>query len=163
MNRKRAALIARLEQSGKDYTWYLAHLAQDEINLPPAPNEWSIHQVVAHVRDTEQHVFLRRTERIINEEHPTVQSFDQEAWNRDHYSPNESFQKIVADFRAARRKLIRLLRATSEKDWKNWALHPAYGKISLGWLTLHNYHHTMEHIAQIGYLREKALLKELNS
>ncbi|MDE3091409.1 MAG: DinB family protein [Chloroflexota bacterium] len=162
MNRKRAALVDRLEQSGKDYLWNLSQLSEAEIGTPPAPGEWTIHQVVAHMRDTEQRVFLERTRRIMQETHPAVQNFDQEQWSKEHYSPDEPFKKIVAEFRSARRKLVSLLRKTKEKDWENWAMHSAYGRISLDWLAMHGYHHTVEHIAQIGYLREKQVLKELN-
>ncbi len=162
MNRKRAAWIDRLEQSGKDYLGYLAQLNEAEIQSAPAPGEWTTHQVVAHVRDTEQQVFLARVQRMLSEEHPAVQNFDQDEWNKNHYSPTEPLKKIVADFRASRRKMVSLLRKTTEKDWANWAMHSAYGRISLEWLVMHNYHHTMEHIAQMGALSEQEVLKELN-
>lgn len=163
MNRKRATLIDRLESSGKDYLRYLRQLSDAEIHNSPAQNEWSIHQVATHMRDTEQHVFLLRTQRILSEVHPAVQSFDQEAWNREHYAPSEPLKKIVAEFRAARRKLVRLLHQTSGKDWANWATHPEYGKISLDWLALHNYSHTLQHLAQIVEMQEKSVLQELSS
>ncbi len=162
MKRLRAEWIDRLEQSGKDYLRYISQLTDAEIAAAPAPGEWSVHQLVAHVRDTEQQVFLARLQRIMKEEHPAIQNFDQDEWNKDHYDPNEPFKKIVAEFRAARRKFISLLRKTTDKDWDNWAMHSEYKKISLDWLVMHNYHHTLEHVAQLGGLREKAVLKQLN-
>jgi hypothetical protein len=164
MNRKRAALIARLESSGKDYLWYLGQLSDVDIHNSPAQNEWSIHQVAAHMRDTEQQVFLLRTQRILSEVHPAVLNFNQdEWWSRERYMPGEPLKKIIRGFRAARRKLVRLLRRTSDKDWANWAAHPEYGKISLDWLTLHNYSHTLQHLAQIVEMQEKSVLQELSS
>jgi DNA phosphorothioation-dependent restriction protein DptG len=163
MNRQRAAWIDRLEQSGKDYLRYVSQLSEADLHRAPAPGEWTMHQVVAHVRDTERQVFLARVQRIMNEEHPAVQNFDQDQWNKDHYDPNEPFKEIVADFRAARRQLVALLRKTKNADWDNWAIHSAYGKISLDWLVRHDYHHTLEHIAQMGYLAEKSVLEELNT
>ena len=162
MNRVRKAWIDRLEQSGKDYLRYISQLSHDEIYNVPAPGEWSMHQVLAHVRDTERYVFLERTQRILKELHPAVENFDQEAWNRDHYDPNEPFKKIASEFKALRRKLVSLLRKSKDKDWENWAVHPEYHKINLDWLMMHNYHHTLEHTSQIGYLGEKELLKSLN-
>ncbi len=162
MNRTRAAWIDRLEQSGKDYLRYVSQLTETDVHHAPKPGEWTIHQVVAHVRDTEQRVFLARAQRIMTEPHPAVQNFDQDEWNKDHYDPNEPFKKIVADFRAARRKLIALLRQARNADWDNWAIHSEYGRISLDWLVMHSYHHTMEHVAQMGYLAEDAVLKKLN-
>ena len=163
MNRQRAVWIDRLEQSGKDYLRYVSQLAEAENHRAAAPGEWTIHQVVAHVRDTEQRVFLARAQRIMAESHPAVQNFDQDEWNKDHYDPNEPFKSIVADFRAARRKLVALLRKTKNADWDNWAMHSEYGRISLDWLVMHTYHHTMEHVAQMGYLAEKTILEALNT
>lgn len=53
MNRNHAKLIERIEESGKDLLSYLAQLTDEEIHHVPAPNEWSIHAVLAHLRDTE--------------------------------------------------------------------------------------------------------------
>jgi hypothetical protein len=164
MNRQRKALIDRLETSGKEYADYLSQVAAAELHCTSSPTEWSIHQVAAHVRDTDQHVFLVRVQRVMKEEHPAVLNFDQdEYWKTNPYSPSEPIKKIIADFRASRRKMVSLLCQATDKDWKNWALHSAYGRISLDWLALHCYHHTLEHIAQMGYEYEKNLLKALNS
>jgi hypothetical protein len=162
MNLKRVGLIDRLEKSGEDYIWYVGQLTDEEIHTPPAPKEWSIHQVVAHMRDTQQRVFVYRAQRLVKEEHPKVENFDQEVWHRDHYSPDEPLKKIVSEYRIAHRKFIRILRDSEDPDWKNWAVHPDFGKISLEWLALHNYQHNLGHIAQIVALCEQALLKKLN-
>ena len=162
MKRKRTEWIDRLEQSGKDYLGYVTQLSEAQILDIPAPGEWSMHQVIAHVRDTERYAFLARVQRILMETHPAVENFDQDAWNRDHYDPNEPTKKIVADFRALRRKLVSLLRKSKDKDWENWAMHSEYHKITIDWIVMHDYHHTLEHTAQIGYLNEKVLLKNLN-
>ena len=163
MNRQRQALLDRLEASGEEFAWYLSHLSTEDVHAAPAPNEWSLHQAAAHVRDCEDHVFLRRIELVLYAEHPAVQNFDQdEYWKTHPYASSEALKDIVADFRKARRKMLKLLRNAPESAWKNWAHHSAYGRISLEWLVLHCYHHTLEHIAQMGYAREKGLLKKLN-
>ncbi len=163
MNRHRAQLIDRLESCGQDYLWFLDHLAQEEPYTVPGAGEWSVHQVAAHMRDTEVHVFLLRTQLLLASEHPAVENFDQEAWNRDHYVPSEPLKQIKAEFRTARRKLTRLLRGANKSAWDNWAQHPEFGRISLDWLLEHNYVHTLDHLAQIGRLREAATLRALNS
>jgi hypothetical protein len=99
----------------------------------------------------------------VKEEHPAVENFDQEVWHRDHYSANEPLKKIVSEYRIAHRKFIRLLRDSEDADWKNWAVHPDFGKISLEWLVVHNYQHTLSHIAQVAALSEQGILKRLNS
>jgi hypothetical protein len=163
MNRQHTRLIDRIEESGNDLVYYLAQLTDEEINRVPAPGAWSIHAVLAHLRDTEEHVFLKRTKRILDASMPpNVENFDQEQWNRDHYSPEEPKKKIISELRAARRTLLRLLRKTTDKDWSRWAVHPEYGKISIEWLATHDYSHTLEHLHQLLELKEKAILEELN-
>jgi DinB superfamily len=163
VNRAHAKLIERIEESGKDLLAYLSQLTDEELYRVPAPDEWSIHAVLAHLRDTEQQVFLKRTKRILGAaQPPSVENFDQVQWNRDHYSPEEPRQKIIAEFRAARRGLLRLLRKTTDKDWSRWAVHPEYGRISIEYLATHDYSHTLDHLHPLLEMRESALLKELN-
>ena len=163
MNRQRKALLDRLERSGKEYVEYLSQLSAEELHAHSSPTEWSIHQVAAHMRDAELRAFLLRVERLLSEERPTFQNFDQGEWWEEHpYAPDEPLKKIVADFRTARRKLVRLLRAAPTKVWQNWGIHSAYGKVTLDWIAMHCYYHTLEHIVPIGDALEKSLLKELN-
>jgi hypothetical protein len=138
-------------------------LRDEQIHTPPAPKEWSIHQVAAHMRDTQQRVFVYRAQRLVKEAHPTVENFDQDLWHRDHYSPKEPLKDIISEYRIAHRKFIRVLRFATEETWQNYAVHPDFGKISLEWLALHNYQHNLSHIAQIATLAEQELLKKLNA
>lgn len=162
LTRGRMQLIDRLESAGQDYIWYLSILSEDEIKTAPGAREWSVHQIAAHMRDVEMNAFLPRIRRILKEEHPFVENFDEAEWNRSHYTPDEPLRKINAAFRTARRNVVRLLRSAAKEDWDNWAVHSAYGKISLDWLLEHDYSHTLDHLAQIGRLREGTLLKQLN-
>jgi DinB superfamily len=163
MDRAHSKLIERIEESGKELLAYLSQLTDEEFYRVPGPNEWSIHAILAHLRDTEQQVFLTRTKRILQTaEPPTVENFDQDQWNRDHYLSTEPRKKIVAEFKAARRGLLRLLRKTTDEDWSRWAVHPEYGKISIEYLATHDYSHTLDHLRQLLEMREVALLKELN-
>ena len=162
MNRNHHALIDGLESSGSEFVRYLQRLSKQDLSVAPTPGDWTMHQVAAHVRDVEQQVFLSRSKRIPSENLPTVQNFDQDVWDREHYSSTEGIAKIVSEFRVARRKQIASLRKTKDKDWLRCAMHSTYGRISLEWLVMHNYHHTLEHLAQRGYTQEGALLKHLN-
>ncbi len=162
MNREHKRLIERLESSAEDLASYLGKFSEQELLTPPAPNEWSIHQVICHLRDNEEQVFLFRVKKILVEDNPPVPNFEQDAWQREHYSSTEPLKKMLADFRAARRKQIALLRKTTDRDWSRTARHPEYGTISIYWIVNYNVNHTLEHVAQIGFVYEKALLRKLN-
>jgi hypothetical protein len=162
MDRHRAQLIDRLESSGQDYLWFLDQLSEEQLHGRPQPGEWTPHQIASHMRDTERYAFLARAQLLLKEQHPSVENFDQEAWDREHYQPSEPLRKIKSEFRSARRKLVELLRETKKKDWENWAAHSEYGRISLDWVLEHNYTHTLEHLAQISRIREATTLQVLN-
>jgi hypothetical protein len=159
---KRKDLIDRLEASGMEFVNWLSMFRADEASTPPGPKEWSAREIAIHQRDTEEQVFLLRTVRALEEDHPVVSMFVQEEWEREHPSDGESLTKIIADFRAARRKLIRLLRNASSSEWNAYALHPKLGKLSVGLMAEFNYSHTLNHLAQLIDLHEHDMLRKLN-
>ncbi len=163
MNRKLKALIDRLETSGEDFLWYLGQVPESKVHSAPASNQWTIHQIAAHMRDTERQAFLLRAERIKKLVHPAVESFDQESYSREHYDRNEPLRKIMSEFRLARRKLTRLMRGASAQEWNNWAVHPEFGKITLAWILQYNHSHTLEHEAEIAHRLATSLLQETNA
>jgi uncharacterized damage-inducible protein DinB len=163
MNAHHKKLVEHLETTGDEFVKALLGLSSEEVNRVPAANEWSIHQAAAHVRDTESRVFLYRLERILTEELPAVPNFDQDAWTREHYSPDEPIRNIAREFAAARRKVVRQLSDVKDKDWERKGIHPAFGKISIEWLVTHFYAHTLDHIGQIMYARDNGLLRHLNT
>jgi len=162
VNREHKRLINRLESSAEDFLTYLGKLSAEELQRVPAPNEWTLHQVAAHVRDAEQQVFLYRLKRMLKEENPAVENFDGDSWTREHYSASESVKKIAAEIRAARKKQIALLRKAKDRDWARMAQHPSYKNISVEWLMTHAATHAMEHAAQLGNAYDKEMLKKLN-
>lgn len=160
---QRKDLIDHLEASGKDFVKYLGLFSPEQANLAPAPNEWSARAIAVHQRDTEEQVFLLRTLRALQGNHPPVSLFVQEEWERDHPSDGETLSKIISDFRTARRKLIRTLRNASTREWNEYAMHPKLGKLSVSVMAELNYSHTLNHLAQLIDLHEQAQLKKLNA
>ncbi len=163
MKKRHAELIAQLEASANQVAAALKPLTPAQLERIPAKGEWSLHQNLAHLRDTEAQVFAYRAARILKEsEPPIVANFDQEAWMREHYSPAEPVGAILAEFRAARRKLVKLLQNADDATWTRYAVHPVYGKISLAYIALRAYNHTLEHLRQLLDAQEENLLRAAN-
>ncbi len=164
MTREHKFLIHQLETTGQDLVELVKQLPEDEIRSQPAPDAWSIHAIAAHLRDTEQKVFLERIRRILSEpEPPQVASFDQEEWNREHYTGDEPLSRILREFRAARRKELQLLSGLKDKDWAREAIHPDFAVINIEWLAWYNYNHTLEHLHELTDRRQKALRQKLKA
>ncbi len=156
-------LIAQLDASAAQVSLAAKNVTLEQFARVPRQGEWSLHQALAHLRDTEVRVFAYRAALILREtEPPIVANFDQEKWMRAHYTRDESVKNILAEFRAARRKLIKLLSGTTDKDWTRYAVHPEYGKISVEYIALHAYNHTLEHLQQLLTAQEENLLNAAN-
>lgn len=159
MNKQHAGRIERLEASAGEVADAIKRVTPEQLQRVPSPGEWSLHQAISHLRDTEVQVFSYRTARILQEATPpVVANFNQEDWTREHYKNDEPIQNIIAEFRAARRKLVKLLRSTTDKDWTRYAIHPEYGNISVEYIALHAYNHTLEHLQQLLDAQEENLL-----
>jgi hypothetical protein len=112
------------------------------------PGEWSAHETLAHLRDVEREVFLPRMQRVASEDHPTLKNFDEQAWHKEHYDPQEPVTDLLADFSAARRQEIMLL--DSQPDWSRWGLHEKRQKrYTLDFMAHYAFRHTWEHLNQI--------------
>lgn len=163
MNRQHTQLVHWLEASGEQVANALTGLAPAQLQAAP-DGEWSLHQIMAHLRDTDKHVFLYRIKRILDESAPpTVPVFEQVEWNAAHYSPDEPLARIIADFRRARRALVKRLRAARDKDWARYAIHPIYGSIPIEYIAAHAYAHTLEHLAQFALAQEKAVMERFTA
>jgi hypothetical protein len=163
MNKQHTVLLDRLEDSANQVADAVKQLSAERLNHIPKEGEWSLHEALAHLRDTDVQVFLYRVGRILKEqESPKVASFDQPEWSREHYSRDEPVEQIVSEFRTARRKLVKLLRGTTDKDWARYAVHPEYGVIPIEYIALHAYNHTLEHLQQLLDAQEGNLLDAAN-
>lgn len=54
-------------------------LTEEELRYKPAPNKWSIHQILIHVTDSEISA-TPRLKKVLAEDEPILVSFDQDAW-----------------------------------------------------------------------------------
>ncbi|MCY9549171.1 DinB family protein [Lysinibacillus xylanilyticus] len=54
-------------------------LSEEELRYKPAPDKWSIHQILIHVTDSEISS-TSRLKKVLAEDEPILISFDQDAW-----------------------------------------------------------------------------------
>jgi len=128
----------------------LALMPAEAMLWKPAPEEWSVHECLTHLRDIERQVFLVRITRVIKEDTPHLPFFDEAAYHKEHWNPDEPIQNILADFVAARAAEVSLLESA---DWSRTGVHATRGPISLGWLADYTAGHSWEHLSQIMRVR----------
>ncbi len=111
----------------------LVSLTRDQparrLKLRPQPDEWSPHDVLAHIRACCD-VWGGNIGKILAEEHATFKGVNPRTWIQRTDYPEWPFESALRAFSAQRRALLRTLGALSRKDWERTAAVISYGQLS---------------------------------
>lgn len=113
------------------------------------PADWNAHQVIVHMRDVNQQVYLPRLARIVNEENPTFENFDGDAWMETHYMADEPAGKILKDFSNGCQNTFNIVKDLPSAGWNRPGTHPTLGKHTLQWWLERTLAHISEHLEQL--------------
>jgi hypothetical protein len=126
----------------------LAGLPEATLARRPSENEWSIKEIVGHLRDHAQ--FLqRRLYMMIKLEEPLLQAYDQEVLVREGNSQAVPIEQLLAEFSAQRGETIDMLSELVHWNWARTGRHGELGKISIRQLVDRAVAHDEAHLAQI--------------
>jgi hypothetical protein len=89
--------------------------------------EWNVHQIAAHTRDTEKLVYGLRVRRTVEEENPLFENFDGEAYMEEHYHADEPLASILNELLDTVRANIARLRTLPSEVWTRPSRHETYG------------------------------------
>ena len=120
-----------------------------DARAPLEEGGWNSHQVIVHMRDVNAQVYPPRLYRILDEENPTFDNFDGEAWMAAHYDPNEQLEAILAEFSRQCAEVVDRLRSLPSKAWNRPGTHPSYGTHPLQWWAERMLAHNEEHLTQM--------------
>jgi hypothetical protein len=114
----------------------------------PVSNEWSLTEVLCHLRDTELEINLPRLRMLLELEEPFIPARDTDSWaiKRD-YQNQDASQALLA-FSMARVQTVELLRGLKD-EWKRKARHTIFGPTDLQELVEFMAEHDKLHIRQI--------------
>ena len=114
----------------------------------PAPDKWSVAEIVAHLADAELAISWRIRQILSNNAVP-IQAYDQDLWaktfNYAHRDPRQS----LANFRALREANVALLKSVPRKLWENYGVHEERGNESVSHVVRMVAGHDLNHLQQI--------------
>ena len=146
MNREQ--LIARLAGYPSKLYTAIAGLSEDDLARRPAPDEWSLKEILCHLRDGEE-VRLERMRRVVEEAEPFLPAFDQEAYARDRKYQDEITGLILPRLVEHRTAQVTLLRSVPPDAWSRKGTHEETGALTLDDLAMGAINHDTEHLTQI--------------
>ena len=129
----------------------LADWPADKWTRRPAPGEWSLTEIVCHLRDVEQEVNLPRLHAVIEQDNPFISGADTDPWALERNYAAQDGRQALHDFARARKASARLLRAQPASIWARTARHAIFGPTQLveiaGWFLDHDLIH-LEQVRQ---------------
>jgi hypothetical protein len=152
-SQERQKLIAQYKEGYNEVTRSLEDFPSDSLTAHPIQGKWSAAEIVHHLADSETTSGLR-LRRLLVEDHPLIQGYDQDAYaGRLNYNNREMGPALDA-FRSARATVAQLFEFMSDEDWQREGTHSESGSYSTeDWLTIYAAH-AHNHAAQIRRLRQ---------
>ena len=103
----------------------LRDIPREMWQFKPEPKEWSIHEVILHLADSESNAALR-ARKLIVEPGGTLMGYDQDAWANDLDYHKQDLQDALEVTRLARKTTYELLKKQPDEIFENTIKHPQY-------------------------------------
>jgi hypothetical protein len=114
----------------------------------PAPDRWSVAEILAHLADVEIVVGWRMRS-ILGSPGTPIQAFDQNAWVVvGHYDKRDP-SKAIEQHRVLRKANLALLKSLTPDQWKHYGQHAERGQESIEHIVRMIAGHDINHIRQI--------------
>jgi DinB family protein len=126
----------------------------EETDFTAAPGKWSIRQIVAHLADSEM-VGAQRFRKVIAEERPALEAFDQDAWASNLDYARKQPKNSLESFRRVRAENYELLKNVPEAAFEREGVHSERGPVSLRQLLEIYADHAESHARQMQAIRDE--------
>jgi hypothetical protein len=114
----------------------------------PAPDKWSVSEIVAHLADAEI-VGGFRMRLILGAPGTPVAAFDQDSWVVSGHYEKRDPRKSVEQFRVVREANLSLLKSLKPEQWKHYGLHSERGQETIEHIVRMFAGHDLNHLQLI--------------
>jgi len=147
----------KIEEYGRGYELFAAALSgisREAWEFKPAPNEWSVHEVIIHMADSES-IGAARARKLIAEPGSTLMPYDETGWAVKLHYAEQNLEDALQTFRLARQTTYDLLKMIHDDVFEHQVFHPEMVHPEYGehytldkWLYIY-IDHIREHIEQV--------------
>jgi DinB superfamily len=123
-------------------------LPASKLRKRPAPDKWSVNEILAHFADTEIAVGFR-LRMILGTPGTPIPAFDQDAWLVSGRYNQRDPRKSLEQFRVLREANLRLLKSLEPEQWKHYGMHAERGRETMEQVVRLLAGHDLNHIEQI--------------
>jgi hypothetical protein len=129
-----------------------------QLSRRPAPDKWSIAEILAHLADAEVAIAWRIRQILANNA-ISIQAYDQDLWARTFDYAHRDPRVSLEGFRALREANLALLKAVPRKLWDNYGVHQERGNESVSHVVRMVAGHDLNHLQQIARILKETRVK----
>lgn len=119
-----------------------------DLSQRPSPDEWSLIEVLCHLRDTEREIHRLQLDVLLGETNPFVPRPDGAVWAKQRRYLDEDGPSALADFTRVRIEMLGILRSLDPGVWDHKARHAIFGPTTfrevIGFITDHDRMHIQQ-------------------
>ena len=146
--------IAAADKSPKQIAAAVSGLPDRTLRYKPAPNKWSILEILGHLADVEI-VYAHRFRQMLADKKPVIAPMDVDDWATRLGYGEESPAELVAAYGLNRHRTLQLLRRLKPGDLEKSAYHPEYQRdVTVAEYVEKIATHGANHLAQIERLKK---------
>lgn len=143
----------KLGQNSATFLHLLAGISQEEAQWKPAPEKWSILEVINHLIDEELFDFKVRIDYTLNKPGESWPPIDPKGWVTERKYNERNLDESLENFLNARKESIEWLKTLNAPDLSKSYTHPKIGELKAGDLLVSWLAHDYLHMRQIANLR----------
>ena len=141
----------------------IAAMSPREIRQKPAPGKWSVQQILAHLEDIEGPGFRGRIEAILQNDHPLLPSFDQEARAIEKRYDRTDPRRTLDSWSRQRRANLKWLKTLKPAQLRRRGTHEKMGEMTAGEFVYEWAFHDLGHLKQILEVKRYALYPHIGN
>ncbi len=141
------------EAACAQFTVAIAALNEEQLHYKPNENEWSVHDIIIHMGDSEIGCFWR-IRKTVAEENSLLPIYDEAAWQKNLAYEKQDRTLALNLFMALRTSTAALLRSLPDDAWQKTSTHPERGEMTLYDIFQLYVEHGQIHLDQINSLKQ---------
>ena len=141
----------------------IAQMSTKEIKTRPAPEKWSVQEILAHLDDVEEIGMRARVAAMIEADNPLLPSFDQEQRAEERKYSRKNPTESLASLSRQRKANLKWLRKLKPSQLKRRGTHQKVGELSVRELVTEWAFHDLSHLRQILELKRYALYPRIGN
>jgi len=144
-----APLIDELRANEAVFASLLRRVPEDQRTWRPAPDKWSMLEVVCHLYDEERDDFRARLRSVLDDPTQPLPPTNPEAWVSDRHYADQEYDTMLDAFLTEREASVRWLEGLVDPRWENAYQHPRVGPLTARMFLTTWVAHDYLHVRQI--------------